>query len=132
MYDRQLKFGFSDALTSAESARTVVTYLDDQFAKGSGKAGYLLFLLIGDDLIAGDEEARLVLAELRRDAIDLLVRSFPLLHEEAWTGDGEAMHFLAHYYQSAFPPLGRSSEEMFKFWVRRARNTDFGRNMLQF
>jgi hypothetical protein len=113
-------------LERLSDANEMVAYFERQFELGSGKAGYFLTMLLGEGLVVGSPEVRAHLATRASDQMRYLIGAFSLLHEEALNGNGEAMHFLAHYYQSGMPPLKMAMHDMFEFWMRRARAAGFG------
>jgi hypothetical protein len=132
MYDHIVKFDWEADLSSADASRRAVLYLEEQLGLGSGKAGFTLQFLLGDGVIIGSPEARAYLVQLKLDRTHILETSFPLLHDQAMAGDGEAMHHLALYYQNGFPPLSQSFISMYHYWVEKARRTDYGRDIGQF
>ena len=132
MYDRNIRCDWDADLASEEAALKYVSYLERQLALGSGKAGFILHILAGGGLVVGSPEARNYLSQSELNEVEILEQSFPLLHDEALKGDGQAMHFLAHYYQSGLPPLAKSVISMYWYWVGKCKHTDYGRHMEQF
>ncbi len=126
-YDTNVSEALDDRhLERLTDANEMIAYFERQFELGSGKAGYHLSLLLGEGLVVGSPAVRAHLASRTSDQMRCLIGAFSLLHEEALNGDGEAMHFIAHYYQSGLPPLKMAVRNMFEFWVRRARAAGFG------
>jgi hypothetical protein len=113
------------------SVENYISYLEGQFKLGSGKAGYMLTMILGEGFMLGPPEVREAMAARGEEQMRYYNESFVLLHEEAIAGDGEAMHFLAQYYQCGAPPLNQSVMPMFYFWVNKAKKTEFGRDMVQ-
>ena len=132
MCNRAVRFDPSVDLASAASAQKYVSRLERELASGNGKAGFVLHHLLGKGFLGGSEEARNYLRQLALDETEILERSFALLHEQAINGDGEAMHFIALYFQSGLPPLTKPVASMFQYWVRKAQATNYGRDQYQF
>jgi hypothetical protein len=125
------RFFDDDLFRDLPSVESYISYLEGQFRLGSGKAGYMLTMILGEGLMLGPPKVREAMATRNDERIRYYNESFVLLHEEALAGDGEAMHFLAQYYQCGAPPLNRSVMAMFYFWVNKAKKTEFGRDRLQ-
>jgi hypothetical protein len=120
-----------EGLSDLGSARALVSFLEQQFELGSGKAGYLLCTILGGGLVIGSAIVREELASRQNDQIRYSVGAFPLLHDEAFAGDGEAMHFLSAYYQCGQPPLFKTIPEMYFYWRSKAIATGYGRDIGQ-
>lgn len=114
------------------SVEKYISYLKAQCSLGSGKAGFVLALILGEGFMRGPLEVRQALALRSDERIKYSDEAFVLLHDEAMLGDGEAMHFLAIYYQTGQTPLSQAMMPMRAFWIGKCKQTDFGRDKVQF
>ena len=109
-----------DSSTFAE----LLKVLETQFRNGDYKAGFELGTLV-------DPENEVIQLKLRQEfgvssseLVRIHERTFDLLQEAASTGDGEAMHLIAIYYQSGTPPVEHSMEAC-REWCERALEAGF-------
>ena len=104
---------------SAGSFKAMVKTLENASGAGDGKAALELAYLLcphGERVLPLPEGVQEISHE---KWLELSARAFELLLQEAANGDGQAMHYIALFYQGGDPPVA-SDFAKFVEWTQKA------------
>lgn len=108
-----------DNFATAARLLSTIEQLERLSAQGSGIAGYTLALVYDPGNTFVPEKLKWQISASEETAMKLYRRAFYLLLKEAEEGDGEAMHLVAMYYQSGYPPVSFEFDKFIE-WNERA------------
>jgi hypothetical protein len=109
---------------TVETTHQIVRTLEDRFAEGHGKSGYLLAMVFDPNFLWTSDEVKRDLGASVEKMTDYYKRAFPILLRQAEANLPEAMHLVMQYYQNGLPPVEQDDEKM-RFWYEKVRETDY-------
>ncbi len=112
-----------NATSSIKEVLQVTAKFEEAFGSGEGDAGFALgYFYHPESELSESVKSQIGASHEKSD--NYFRQAYALFTQDALTGNGRSMHFLANYYQSGLPPVSCDIVQ-YEYWIKKARKAGY-------